>query len=294
MSPQSTDCLICKGKTVFKEYCRKENYLLLRCETCNFIFVPEESLTGISLNDFYNQNYLRNSSGGGYVDYELDKVPMRPVYEKLLQTVQTLGSGESLLDIGTASGYFLDIASNYGYKSSGIDINLSAVREGLGLGRNIKHGDLFTHDFEDSSVDVITALDFIEHLPYNQVNLFLKKVRTALSEKGIFVLITVNTGSLWARFWQTNWHTLLPPEHLSYFSDRNIKLLLENNGFKVLKIKTLHKFFSLQYIFSILYRWQKLSLWKSLTKFLEFNPLLGRIKLKISIGDNVLIVARKI
>src|SRR3989344_7424994 len=100
MSPQSTDCLICKGKTVFKEYCRKENYLLLRCETCNFIFVPEESLTGISLNDFYNQNYLRNSSGGGYVDYELDKVPMRPVYEKLLQTVQTLGSGESLLDIG--------------------------------------------------------------------------------------------------------------------------------------------------------------------------------------------------
>ena len=41
-------------------------------------------------------------------------------------------------------------------------------------------------------------------------------------------------------------------EHISYFNDRNIRLFLENNGFEVLEIKTVHKMFSCN-IFSIFF-----------------------------------------
>ena len=106
-------------------------------------------------------------------------------------------------------------------------------------------------------------------------------------------IITGNTASWWAKIFGRKWHTFLPPEHLSYFSDKNIRIILEKNSFDVLEIKTVHKIFSLQYIFNFLYRWQGVPFWLSITRFLEKRPRLGKLSLKLYLGDNMLVLAKK-
>src|SRR3989338_8344123 len=100
-------CPTCSNSE-FKNYLLKDNFTFLQCLNCRFILVD---VSNINLSDYYNNpSYLHDKIGKGYVDYEADKAPMRPVYVNLLNKIKSYRPGERLLDLGTASGYFLDVA----------------------------------------------------------------------------------------------------------------------------------------------------------------------------------------
>ena len=283
-------CPICSNAK-FKNYLVKDNFKFLQCLDCGFILVD---VSGIDLSNYYNNpNYLHDKVGKGYVDYEADKAPMRPVYAELLNKLKNCRPGKRLLDLGTASGYFLGVASQNDYLAEGIDLNPSAVQEGLGRGRKIRQADFLKSGYASGSFDVITAFDFFEHLPHDRLHDYLAEIKKLLAKNGILAIITVNTASWWAKIFGKKWHTFLPPEHISYFNNKNISSFLEKNGFQVLETKTIHKRFSLQYIFNFLYRWQGLPLWIKITRFLEKNSWWGKLALKLPLGDNMLVIARK-
>jgi len=283
-------CPVCSSKNR-KNYLLKDDFTFFRCSDCKFIWVD---ILGVDLSGYYdNSNYLHDKIGKGYVDYEADKAPMNPVYTSLLDKIKKYNQGKRLLDLGAASGYFLDVANQNDYFSEGIEINPSAVKEGLAKGRKIKQADILKNDYPENSFDVITAFDLLEHLPPAKLADYIGVIRKILATNGILAVITVNTASWWAKIFGKKWHTFLPPEHISYFNDKNARLFLENNGFEILEIKTVHKIFSLQYIFNFLYRWQGLSLWLGITRFLEKRPWLGELSLKLYLGDNMIILARK-
>lgn len=283
-------CPICSNNS-FKDYLHKDGFVLLQCLNCKFILVD---VSGINLSDYYNNsNYLHDKVGKGYVDYEADKVPMLPIYVNLLAKIKSYYRGNKLLDLGSATGYFLDIASQNGYLAEGVDLNPSAVQEGQKRGRKITQADILEGRFSNGSFDAITAFDFFEHLPADRLKDYLLSIKKILAQDGILAIITVNTASWWAKIFGKKWHTFLPPEHISYFNNKNIRFLLEKNDFKVLEIKTIHKRFSLQYVFNFLYRWQGVSLWLLIARYLEKNPWLGRLALWLPLGDNMLILAKK-
>ena len=283
-------CPICSGNKQ-ENYLLKDGFVFLQCLDCKFIFADA---SGINLSEYYNNaNYLHDKVGKGYVDYEADKAPMAKIYAGLLNRIKSFCSGKRLLDLGTASGYFLDVANRNGYAAEGIEINSSAVKEGQERGRKIKHADILKSGYPDESFDAVTAFDFFEHLPQDKLRDYFSAIRKMLAKGGVLAIITVNTASWWAKIFGRKWHTFLPPEHLSYFSDKNIRIILEKNSFDVLEIKTVHKIFSLQYIFNFLYRWQGVPFWLSITRFLEKRPRLGKLSLKLYLGDNMLVLAKK-
>jgi len=290
MSLENTHCPVCR-KNRFEEYLCKNSIMLFRCKECGFICADTSS---VNLNECYNREYLHSTSGvGSYVNYEFDKMPMESTYRNVLSAIMKVRPGRRLLDAGAANGYFVEIANACDYAAEGFDINISASEEASRRGRKVTQGDLFTSDYIDSSFDVITAFDFFEHIPQESIERHIKKMNTLLVPNGILAIITVNTASVLARVIGKHWHTLLPPEHISYFSKDNIKFFLERNGYDVLQASTINKSFSLQYIFNILYKWQKLSLWRRITLFLERHPRLGRFAFKLYIWDNMLVIARK-
>lgn len=285
-----TNCIVC-GTDRLENYFDKDGFIFLLCKNCGFIFVHTELS---NLQEYYNEgNYLHGDSGWGYVNYEADKAPMKKNYLKILQKIQKWAPGTRLLDVGAANGYFVEIASSCGFTSMGIDINHSAVDEGIKMGRSMTEEELLNSSMSNGSFNVITLFDFIEHVPASQLSDHIKKINSLLSPRGVLVIVTPNTGSVWARLLKTKWHAFIPPEHLSYFDRTNISLYLRNNGFDIKEIRTINKNFSLQYIFNILYRWQALLIWKKLTIFFEKLPRIGKISLPLPISDNILIIAQK-
>ncbi len=265
----------------------KSGFALYACGDCGFTFVfPTPTSVGV-----YQEDYFSGATAGyGYVNYDSDKEPMVPVFEDYLRQVATFTQGRNLLDVGAATGFFLGIAKRFGYAVQGVDLSPYAAKCASEKGISVRTGTLSDVPAEET-FDIITMFDVIEHVPDPIGE--LEQARTRLATGGVLVINTPDIGSWYARLMGMRWHLIVPPEHLSYFSRRTMQSLLEKKGFTVLKITSVGKRFTLQYICKTLHAWQRLSVWKYLADTCGRSRF-GRLALPLNLGDNMFVVARKL
>jgi 2-polyprenyl-3-methyl-5-hydroxy-6-metoxy-1,4-benzoquinol methylase len=142
-----------------------------------------------------------------------------------------------LLDVGCATGIFVERAFATGFDATGTDPSRWAVeraRERV-RGARFVSGMLETVVFDPHSFVVVTLWDVLEHVdsPKN----VLGRVRQWLKPGGLCCLSTPNVESLVARVMGPRW-VLLLREHLWYFSPATIARLLSQSGFVVLETKS--------------------------------------------------------
>ena len=65
----------------------------------------------------------------------------------------------------------------------------------------------------------------------------IKEIHRILDKKGLFIVGVPNSDSLAYKIFKSNWFALEAPRHLFNYSAKNLKKLLEDNGFKVKKIR---------------------------------------------------------
>lgn len=282
------ECHVCNSSNI-TPYCRKNNHNLYKCGNCGFVFVYP---TPGNLDKVYEKNYFHRTrdQDPGYVDYDKDKKSMRHVFEKYLKKISKLTKGRNILDIGCATGYFLDMAREYGWKTYGAEISEYAGKVAKERGHEVFIGP-FPQVEDRDKMDVVTMWDVLEHVD-NPKN-YLKAVNKSLKKEGFLIINTPDVGSFWARLSGGRWGLIVPPEHLSFFNKRSLRLILEQTGFKVIEIKRVWKWFSLPYFFNMGYRWQGLKIWKFLASFSD-RPLWRKISLPINFRDNILVLAKKI
>lgn len=287
---QAINCPICQAKKI-NFFCEKNGFKLYNCSACQLIFVwPMPS----NLADIYQASYFKGGldcgreNKFGYVDYEEDKKAMRETFVVYLNKILKLTAGRTIFDVGAATGYFLDLAKQAGWQTSGIEISGYAVKIARAKGHQIFLGNL--EDLESKEkYDVITMWDVLEHLS-DPVN-YLRLINNILNQDGALVINTIDSGSLWARLWGSNWHAILPPEHLFYYSAKSLKILLEQSGFKIIEKLKIGKKFTPPYICKILaHRYHRPFLGK-LSGFL--NRFGFKIGLPVNLRDNIFIIAKK-
>lgn len=283
-------CVVCRSNQV-NYFCHKNSCWLYRCAQCRLVFVaplPEET------SSIYAQDYFTGAERGyGYVDYDTDKQAMEKVFIGYLKQLENLltKTNRSILDIGAATGYFLDLARRQGWETAGIEISDYAAKVARQRGLDVKTGVVGQDLFPVSFFDVITMWDVLEHVRDPRSD--LTRVYRLLRPGGLLLINTPNSGSFLARLLGTGWHLLVPPEHLHYFTPKSLALLLEQLGFEVLKISFQGKVFTLEYIFHTLARWQGLVFWQKILNFLKRHPKIGRLGLPLNLRDNMLVYARK-
>ncbi len=237
----------------------------------------------------YDKSYFEGAEQGfGYVNYDEDKEPMVPTFHKYLRKIRKeLGGAGRLLDVGAATGFFVELAQKDGFKAEGIEISDHAASLGRKKGRAVKTG--FLSDVV-GEFDCITMLDVIEHVLDPKQELMSAAAR--LRSGGILIVNTPDSGSLLARTLGLKWHHVGPPEHLYYFNRSNLRTLLEKAGFTLVEETTIGKSFTIKYILKTLHRATGLSLFGHLAKLFTHSPL-SRISLPLNLYDNMFIVARK-
>ena len=151
-------CILCDSpSTVFGV---KNGHTLYTCSKCDFTFVypvPDAA-------EVYNEGYFTGESEcTGYANYDVDKEPMVPTFKEYLKRIKALAPGKRLLDVGAATGFFLEIARNEGYEVRGVEISAYASVCAREKGIDVTAGTL--KDIPSSaSFDVITMFDVIEHV----------------------------------------------------------------------------------------------------------------------------------
>lgn len=284
----STPCPAC-GVQDNKFWANKSGYNLVKCGSCDLIFVspmPEETVA------IYGEKYFASGEVHGYVDYDRDKEPMRDTFHIYLDHIErALGRKGKMLDVGAATGYFMDIAKTRGWEVEGVEISEHAASIGRLKGLRIHTGILENIALSANSFDVITLFDVLEHL--REPRKTLLKAKNLLKNNGIIVVNTPDAGSFWAKIFQSRWHHVLPPEHLVLFSPQNFSQLLVTLEMAPVVSLKIGKRFTIPYIFQILSNWQGLSLWGKLARTTN-RGILSKFKIPINLRDNFFIIAKKI
>lgn len=281
-------CFICGGAdSIF--FTEKQSQQLYKCRKCGLIFVYPLSVnpSGIYTKDYF----LGARSGFGYANYEEDKTKDRFTLNLYLEKVEKfVPQRGKLLDVGAATGVFLELAAKRGWEVSGVEISDYAAEAARRKNLNVQTGTIESLKSTPNYFEVVTMFDVLEHLTDPQK--VLRAVHYLLKPGGITVINTPDAGSFFARLMGRSWHLLVPPEHLFYFNVANLTQLLIKTGFDVRLVTNIGKRFTLRYIFKTLARWQKFFLWQWIARKLLAMPL-GQFTLPLNLRDNCFIIAQK-
>lgn len=269
-------------------FCRKNDCDLYKCSECNLIFVwPVKNGSEV-----YTQDYFSGAKDGfGYADYEKDKLASKDTFELYLDEIEKIVPSKGLLlDVGTATGFFLQLAQKRGWQAKGVELSAFASAKAMDKGLDVTTGIISEFTDQVGIFDVVTYLDVFEHLVDPRQE--LKLVCNLLKDDGLIIINTPNSNSLLSRLAGRFWHLLTPPEHLVIFNGDNIKKILEENGFKVLISKNIGKKFTLQYIFQTLANRYNFFVFSRLN-FIFKNSWIGNMSLPINLRDNMFVIAQK-
>src|SRR5262249_35935908 len=121
------DCPICDVRDVAPLY---EG--LIKCRRCGFAWLDQD-LSHDELIRLYSDNYFLS---GEYEDYVAQEEALTLDFAKLLDIVKRYAKGNRLLEVGSAYGFFLNLASSAFNEVVGVELNQTAsdyARKRFGL-----------------------------------------------------------------------------------------------------------------------------------------------------------------
>jgi 2-polyprenyl-3-methyl-5-hydroxy-6-metoxy-1,4-benzoquinol methylase len=205
---------------------------LVRCRTCGLVYV------GARRNDFTfaggaqaerSEALAEKVSELGLVDHEIEDAErplrIRADQERLRRLLPHVTAGARLLDVGAATGMFVDVARHAFDEAIGIEPDPITSGQARAAGLDVRTGTL--EGFDGDPFDAITMLHVIEHLDSPQAT--LKRVAELLAPGGAVLIETPTIDNVWFKLAPRRWRQLIP-DHYFFFSRRTLEQLLRACG----------------------------------------------------------------
>ncbi|MDO8620910.1 MAG: class I SAM-dependent methyltransferase [Candidatus Levybacteria bacterium] len=150
-----------------------------------------------------------------------------------IKTIRKYVDLNNICDIGSGEGAFLNALAQFGYTNSvGIEPSNKSVEFAVEHGLCMENGTIedVARVVAKYNLHTFTMFHLIEHLPNPLVA--VQKLFNIMQQKDKLVIETPNFDSY--VFHRVNYkHNLICSEHLFYFNENNLQLLLEKVGFSV-------------------------------------------------------------
>jgi len=235
-----TYCPICNNiefsnflKTKDYFYSKKE-FTIQECLSCGFRFTnprPQES----KLNSYYDSE--------NYLSYSSQKRGLLPCFYNLIKNysirkkynfIKKLTSGNSILDIGSGSGEFLNYFNKKNWQTLGIEPNkyardYSSTTYSLDI-----QDETYISIIKDNSFDIITLWHVLEHVP--NLNERILQVKRILKDTGVIIIAVPICNSFDAKHYNKYWAAYDVPRHFYHFTQSSITKLMEKHKLSISKI----------------------------------------------------------
>lgn len=212
---------------------------LVRCKQCGVQY----------LNPRLRQDLILESYSSGTDEAFISQVEGRErTFAKCLDLIESyIPQKGKILDIGTAGGSFLGVASQRGWNVTGCEpSNWLAEWGSRHYNITIHPGTVFDLNLKEGLFDVVTLWDVLEHTPDPKA--VLQECRRILKPGGMLVVNYPDIGSSIARLMGRKWVFLLSV-HLYYFTSHTIHDMLKTSGFDIIMRKKHWQILELGYIF---------------------------------------------
>jgi 2-polyprenyl-3-methyl-5-hydroxy-6-metoxy-1,4-benzoquinol methylase len=232
---KGSECLLC-GNSDKIQVLFKSSRRILKCRVCGLVYAESNNASSN-----YTESYYR---GNVYADYLKERDAIHKNADRTLARLERLVPGRTLLDVGCATGFFLEAARARGWTVRGLEVSEYAsdyARRELGL--TVYTGSIVSPPDGLSLFDVITLWDTIEHL--DRPDQALSATYNLLHSHGVLVLTTGDYGSLLRRLTGRKWRLFADPTHNFFFDQHTLKKLLSQKGFHVLNVNHAGKWVSL-------------------------------------------------
>lgn len=214
-------CPACSSQAALELY-KIDSFLIRKCVECGSLYVgniPDRTVL--------DQIYLKSDYYGMEVEANnrIEKENRRR-----LSIIKRFAKPRKVLDVGCASGLFLDAAATAGWETFGIELSPRNAEIAASKGHRVFVGSLADFAVNDtrSTYDLISCLDVIEHV--ERPRQFLQLLSQRLAPDGILVLSTPNYSGIVARILRERDVFMTPPEHLNFFSFPGLLSLAKHAG----------------------------------------------------------------
>ncbi len=223
-------CIVCDSEKASALYTG-----IVSCDDCGYIYADVD-MTQEEFEALYHSDYFQ---GEEYSDYLADRDVLQKNFSKRLEVLRKYMDPkrhQSLLEVGCAYGFFLQMAEKEFSHVVGVDVTPAGVeyaRQELAL--NAHKTDLLEWDFDNKEYDVVCLWDTIEHL--RAPDKYLEKIAENTASGALLNITTGDIDSKMAKFRKNKWRLIHPPTHAHYFSVDSLTRLLDRYGFDVVHVE---------------------------------------------------------
>lgn len=233
------NCPCCKGKEL-KAYLQvkdhllsKETFSLKQCVNCTFVFTANPPSEEASGKYYESDDYIEHSdTKSGLINRIYHIARQRMLSKKHRMISKTQKSGSRLLDIGSASGYFLSFMKSKGFQVEGVEISEKA--RALCLSKfeiEASTPDQFSQGGVLGTFNAITMWHVLEHVyPLSE---YLIQIHKQLAENGRVYIAVPNHTSFDAQQYKSDWAAYDVPRHLWHFNPKSFETLIHRHDFEL-------------------------------------------------------------
>jgi len=136
-----------------------------------------------------------------------------------------------LLDVGCATGRFLQQMASVGWLVSGIELDPEAAAKARTVTAEVVVGDPAEVTLPAASFDLVTAFHVVEHLP--DPARAVRNMLGWLAPGGLLVIEVPNVGGWGGAWFGRHWSGLDFPRHLIHFTPGTMRTLVERCGGRI-------------------------------------------------------------
>jgi SAM-dependent methyltransferase len=253
----------------------RDSYRTVRCDSCGHGYAsPLPADIYASYVDVEDETYMRN------------RTQRVQTAEKVLPVLKRLKPNGRLLDVGCATGDFLDVAGRT-YEVEGLELSSWAADVASAKGLQIHRKRLGDMD-GSGRYDVVSLWGVIEH--FERPRLEIQEINRLLKPGGILALWTGNMDSPLARFLGKRWW-YIQGQHIQVFTMKSLEKLMEEHGFVRQNMGWYPYVMSLRSLAKSLSRYRGIG---AISKLLFDNGIVGELKLTLKLPGEMFAVFEKV